>query len=194
MNARSLYVARHVRYTVLVLSLAACSKADEAAIPADTAAPATTMTPPPPSADDAEDRVERALEADTALQVFGLDADDHDGRVVLKGKVRTSEQQALAAQIAGREGGGVPVDNRITIDARAGGGARPVDVDDLEDQVEDAIEADSTLKGFDIDVDEDNGGLALEGKVKTAAQQTLANDIAKRIAATVTVVNRIRVE
>ena len=67
-------------------------------------------------------------------------------------------------------------------------------MDDVEDQVEDALEADSTMRALDLDVDEENGQLVLEGKVKTAAQRTLAEGLVKRVAGTVTVVNRVKVE
>ena len=86
------------------------------------------------------------------------------------------------------------MDNRIRVDAKAGGaGARPVDVDDIEDQVEDALEADSTLRALNLDVDEEDGQLVLEGKA-TTAQRAAAEALAKRLAGTVTVVNRIRVQ
>jgi osmotically-inducible protein OsmY len=187
----------------LPLVLVACSSGREAS--SDSAAAAagvadsaagTTMQParqPAASADARDDVVERALDADAGLQAFALDADDDDGRIVLKGRVQTAAQRDLAAQIAAREAAGVTVDNRIRVDAAARTGARPVDVDDIEDQVEDALEADSSLRALDLDVDEENGQLVLEGSA-TTAQRTAAEALAKRLAGTVTVVNRIKVQ
>ena len=194
---------RRLLSVALPLMLVACSSGKEATSDSAAAAAAATgvadsaagtTMPPAATADARDDVVERALDADSALQGFALDADDDDGRIVLKGRVRTAAQKDLAAQIATREAAGVTVDNRIRVDAAAGGsGARPVDVDDIEDQVDDALEADSTLRALDLDVDEEDGKLVLEGKA-TAAQRTAAEAIAKRLAGTVTVVNRIRVE
>jgi osmotically-inducible protein OsmY len=152
-------------------------------------APAATA-----QADQVEDRVEVALSTDTTLRGFGLDADDDDNRIVLKGRVRTEELKTLAAQIATREAGGLQIDNRIRVDASVRGDAQPVDVDEVEERVEDALEADSTLKAYNLDVDEENGQIVIEGTVRSAAHQTLVEQVARRIAGTVTVVNRVKVQ
>ena len=154
-----------------------------------------TATPAAATAEQMDDRVERALETDSTLQAFGLDADDDNGRIIIKGRVRTAEQQALALQVANREAGGVAVDNRVRVDSTIQAGrARPVDVDELEERIEDAFEDDTTFRGLDVDVEEDNGQLILEGRVRTAAQKTAAETLAKGMAGTVAVVNRLRVE
>ena len=184
----------------LPLVLVACSGAKDATTDSVAAAAGVTdsaagVSTPAATADARDDVVERALDADAGLQAYGLDADDDDGRIVLKGRVRTAAERDLAGQVAAREAAGVTVDNRIRVDAAAGGSAaRPADVDDIEEQVEDALEADSAMKALDLDVDEENGQLVLEGKVKTAQQRTLAEGMVKRIAGTVTVVNRVKVE
>ena len=167
-------LTRRLHFVALPLMLVACSSGKEASSDSAAAAAAasgvadsaagTTMQPAA-SADARDDIVERALDADAGLQAFALDADDDDGRIVLKGRVQSAAQRDLAGQIATREAAGVTVDNRIRVDAAAGGsGARPVDVDDIEDQVEDALEADSALRALDLDVDEEDGQLILEGK------------------------------
>jgi osmotically-inducible protein OsmY len=192
-------LTRRLCFVALPLVLVACSSGREAS--SDSAAAAagvpdsaagTTMQPAA-TADARDDVVERALDADTGLQAFALDADDEDGRIELKGRVRTAAQRDLAGQIAAREAAGVTVDNRIRVDAAAGSGARPVDVDDIEDQVEDALEADSSLRALDLDVDEEDGQLVLEGTAPTA-QRAAAEALAKRLAGTVTVVNRIKAQ
>jgi osmotically-inducible protein OsmY len=187
-------ITRSICALVVALALVACSndgagRTDTLGNTASGSVAAATS-----SADDAEDRVERALDADPALQSFGLDADDDNGRIVLKGAVSTAELQAQAAQIAAREAAGLTIDNRIRVEASRAGGTRPVDVDEVEDRVEDALEADSTLRGFDIDVDEEYGALVLEGNVKSAAQQTAALELAKRIAGSVAVTSRLKVQ
>ena len=174
------------------LALLGCPAGDDSA--ADTAA-GDTAAPAAATAEQMDDRVERALETDSTLQAFGLDADDDNGRIIIKGRVRTAEQRALALQVATREAGGVAVDNRVRVDSTiAAGRARPVDVDELEERIEDAIEDDSTFRGLDVDVEEDDGQLILEGTVKTAAQKAAAETLAKGMAGTVVVVNRLRVE
>ena len=184
----------------LPLALVACSggrdaTSDSVAAAAGVTDSAAGMSQPAATADARDDVVERALDADAGLQAYGLDADDDDGRIVLKGRVRTAAERDLAAQVAAREAAGVTVDNRIRVDSSvAASASRPVDVDDIEDQVEDALDADSTMKALDLDVDEENGQLVLEGNVKTAQQRTLAEGLVKRIAGTVTVVNRVKVE
>ena len=184
----------------LPLVIVACSGGKDAASDSVAAAAGVTdsaagMSQPAATADARDDVVERALDADAGLQAYGLDADDDDGRIVLKGRVRTASERDLAGQVATREAAGVAIDNRIRVDASvAAAASRPADVDDIEEQVEDALEADSTMRALDLDVDEENGQLVLEGKVKTAAQRTLAEGLVKRVAGTVPVVNRVKVE
>ena len=193
-------LAARLCVVALPLALVACSggrdaTSDSVAAAAGVTDSAAGMSQPAATADARDDVVERALDADAGLQAYGLDADDDDGRIVLKGRVRTAAERDLAAQVAAREAAGVTVDNRIRVDSSvAASASRPVDVDDIEDQVEDALEADSTMNALDLDVDEENGQLVLEGNVKTAQQLTLAEGLAKRIAGTVTVVNRVKVE
>lgn len=200
MIARS-HLLRCLGTAMLPLTLAACTGRDTdagattGATTGATAAAGDTVatTPPAASAEDRDDVVERALDGDSTLQVFGLDADDDDNRIVLKGAVRTADQKDLAARIATREAAGVAVDNRIRVDPNARA-TRPVDVDEIEDNVEDALDADSTLRGLNLDVDEDNGQIVLEGTVRTAAQRATVDSIAKRLAGNVKVVNRLRTQ
>jgi len=62
------------------------------------------------------------------------------------------------------------------------------------ERIEDMLEADATLKGFDLDAEEEDNRVVLKGEVKTAAQKTLAEDIARQQAGTATVVSEIRVD
>jgi hyperosmotically inducible protein len=194
--------ASWVAAIALIFAVAAC--ADDAADTTDTAAAAGALgttsgvaaaTPSTPSAESADDRVEVALSTDANLRGFGLDADESSGRIVLKGAVRTEEQKAQAAQIAAGIAPGVTIDNRIRVEANARlKTTDPVDVDALEEQIENALEDDATLRPFDLEVDEDDGQIVITGNVRSADQKALADQIAKRLAGTVTVVNRVRVQ
>jgi osmotically-inducible protein OsmY len=171
---------------------AACTP--DADTTADTAAGmvgGTTAATGAPDADRVDDRVEVALSTDTTLRGFGLDADEDDGRVVLKGAVRTEAQKQHAAQVATGVAAGVTIDNRIRVDANARMSNDMPDVDDVEEQIEKALEDDATLRSLNVEVDEDNGQIVLEGNA-TAEQKTAVETLAKRIAGTVTVVNRIK--
>ena len=164
---------------------------DTADTAAGTVGATAAATTPTPDADRVDDRVEVALSTDTTLRGFGLDADEDDGRIVLKGAVRTAAQKEHAAMVATGVAAGVTVDNRIRVDANARMSNDTPDVDDVEEQVEKAFEDDATLKPLNLDVDEDNGQIVLEGTAP-AAQKAAAEELAKRIAGTVTVVNKIK--
>lgn len=72
-------------------------------------------------------------------------------------------------------------------------GSASLNADQAEDAVENAIEADARLKALDLDADEDNGGIALEGTVQNAKQKALAEEIAKRTAPGIPINNQISV-
>ncbi len=177
--------------------LAACSSNrsgqvyDSAA--GEVATPGAAVSQARPDADDLDDRVEDALDADSTLRAFRLDVEDDDNKIVLEGAVRTAEQKTLAEQIATRTAAGLTIDNRITVSADAAM-RESRDLDDMEDRVEDALEADSVLATFDLDADDKDGGIVIEGTVRTAEQKTRAEDVAKRTAPGATIVNRVRVQ
>ena len=191
----------------IALMFAATACADRDADLADTAAGAlgattgatgvaatTPATPSTPSAEAADDRVEVALSTDANLRGFGLDADERGGRIILRGAVRTEQQKSQAAEIVARVAPGVTVDNRIRVEASARmRTSDPVDVDALEEQIENPLEADATLGPFDLEVDEDDGQLIISGTVRTADQKAQAERIAKQLAGTVVVVNRVKI-
>ena len=187
--------ASSIAAIAMMFAAAACAgDADRAADTAAGAFGATAAATAAPDADRVDDRVEVALSTDATLRPFGLDADEDDGRVVLKGAVRTEAQKTAAAQVATSVASGVTIDNRIRVDANARMSDNAVDVDDVEEQVEKAFDDDATLKPLNLDADEDNGQIVLEGTVRTAEQKSMAEQVAKRIAGTVAVVNKIRVQ
>lgn len=69
----------------------------------------------------------------------------------------------------------------------------PLNADQVEDAVENAFKADSKLKALALDVDEDKGSVILKGTVQNAEEKALAEEIAKRTAPGVPVVNQINV-
>ena len=190
-------VASSIAAIALIVAAAACTRGDTDATDtaAGTVGSTAAATQAPVNVREVENRVEVALSTDTALRVFALDADDEDNRIVIKGTVRTEALKTLAAEIAAREASGIPIDNRIRVVVTAGGsGSQPVDIDEVEERVEDALEAEAVLKPFKFNADEESGQLVVEGTVQTAEQKTLAEQIARRVAGTVTVVSRIRVQ
>lgn len=67
------------------------------------------------SAADAADRVENALENDSTLKPFDLDADDEGDAIVIGGTVGNAAQKALAEDIAKRTAPGFTIINRINV-------------------------------------------------------------------------------
>ncbi|MBE9164267.1 MULTISPECIES: BON domain-containing protein [Microcoleaceae] len=119
--------------TVAILGLGACTppNTSQTTVPS-TSAPATTTgntTVPTPAApatttaqtaqnqdiDDIADRVEDALDSDSTLKPFDLDADDRDNSIVLTGRVQTAEQKALAEQIARQIAPNISINNQIVV-------------------------------------------------------------------------------
>jgi osmotically-inducible protein OsmY len=185
--------ASSIAAIALIFTAACAGNADRAADTAAGTVGGTAAATAAPDADRVDNRVEVALSTDATLRPFGLDADEDDGRVVLKGAVRTEEQKSMATQVATSVASGVQIENRIRVDANARVSDNAIDVDDVEEQVEKAFDDDATLKPLKLDVGEDNGQIVLEGTVQTADQKTTAEQIAKRIAGTVVVVNKITV-
>jgi hypothetical protein len=73
----------------------------------------TAQTPHNEDIDDIADRVEEALDSDGTLKQFDLDADDRDNSIVLRGRVQTAEQKALAEQIARQTAPNISINNEI---------------------------------------------------------------------------------
>ena len=65
------------------------------------------------------------------------------------------------------------------------------DIDDIADRVEDALESDRTLKPFDLDADDRDNSLVLTGRVQTAEQKALAEQIARQTAPNISINNEI---
>jgi osmotically-inducible protein OsmY len=183
--------------TALLLVLAGCGRDDrEAGAPGagigDTSAAAADAGATPMDPDQAEDRIEEALRADSGLAAFRLDADDENGGIELEGGVATDAQKTRAAEIAASMAPGLAVDNQIRVDASARREAADDAADEAEERVEDAFDADAAFD--DLDVDDEDGRLVLEGKVPSAAERTRAEGMAKGAAGSVRLESRIEVE
>lgn len=189
-----------MRASVLCMTLAcavaltACGSGESTPAADTTAAGGAATTPPPVATtdDDLDDRVEDALDADTALRAFDLDAEEEDGGLKLEGRVRTAEQKTLAEQVARRIATSGAIENRIEVDANAR--MREGDPDDTDDRVEDALKADAALAGLDLDADDRSGGIVLKGTVRTAEQKAAAEAAAKRVAPNARIDNQLRVQ
>jgi len=68
------------------------------------------------------------------------------------------------------------------------------DIDDIADRVEEALDSDVTLKQFDLDVDDQDNSIVLTGRVQTAEQKALAEQIARQTAANVSLNNQIVIQ
>jgi hypothetical protein len=76
-----------------------------------------------------------------------------------------------------------------------GAGATTEDAaEQMADSVQRALRADASLGGFNLDAEEDDGLIKLEGRVNTEAEKDSAASIARRTAPGITILNDIRVE
>jgi hypothetical protein len=69
--------------------------------------------------------------------------------------------------------------------------AQNQDIDDIADRVEDALDSDGTLKPFDLDADDRDNSIVLAGRVQTAEQKALAEQIARQTAPNISINNEI---
>ncbi|MEG4090814.1 BON domain-containing protein [Microcoleus sp. Pol12B4] len=117
--------------TVAILGLGACTppNTSQTTVPSTSAPTTTTENPTAPTTsapatttaqtgnnqniDDIADRVEEALDSDATLKPFDLDADDRANAIVLTGRVQTTEQKALAEQLARQVAANVSINNEI---------------------------------------------------------------------------------
>ena len=65
------------------------------------------------------------------------------------------------------------------------------DIDDIADRVEEALDSDATLKQFDLDADDRDNSIVLTGRVQTAEQKALAEQIARQTAPNISLNNQI---
>lgn len=197
-------IIRHSQWVTsaaaILLVLAGCGRSDretgaaaagvgDTSMATTTGAPAENLDP-----DRADDQVEDALRADSMLARFQLDADDEGEGIEIEGTVATEAQKARAAEIVAGAAPGISLNNQVRVDAGARREAADDAADEAEDRVEEAFDADTTLEALDLDADDEDGRLVLEGTVRTAAQRTQAEAVAKEAAGGVRLENRIKVK
>ena len=68
------------------------------------------------------------------------------------------------------------------------------DIDDIADRVEEALDSDATLKQFDLDADDRDNSIVLTGRVQTAEQKALAEQIARQNAPNISLNNQIVIQ
>jgi osmotically-inducible protein OsmY len=68
------------------------------------------------------------------------------------------------------------------------------DLDDIADRVEEALDSDATLKQFDLDAEDRDNSIVLTGRVQTAEQQALVEQIARQTAPNISLNNQIVIQ
>ena len=72
--------------------------------------------------------------------------------------------------------------------------AQNQDIDDIADRVEEALDSDATLKPFDLDAEDRDNSIVLTGRVQTAEQKALAEQIARQTAPNISINNQIVIQ
>ncbi|WP_350432033.1 BON domain-containing protein [Shewanella sp. H8] len=156
--------------------------------------------------DDAKDawidgKAETTLLLNTNLNSFDINTDVTDGNVTLTGKVNSSVDKALAAELVKSVDGVNEVNNELTV-MKQHHSDKNHDSDTLADTLTDSKVAtvvktrllfSTDVSGTDIDVDVENGVVTLEGTVSSDAERDLAVTIAKNTDDVKDVVSEIRV-
>lgn len=141
---------------------------------------------------DVKQNVENAFERE---RVQGVDTEwDDDGRVLhLKGSVASEAERARAEEIATRAvGTSGRVANELTL---RGANERTADNMDgtIEDQVENLIRNDQSLRGRDVEVSVNNGVVTLTGQVNSETDRQRIGEQVGRLQGVREVVNSLRV-
>lgn len=133
--------------------------------------------------------VEDALARDPRVSSFNVETYVDDGVVTLRGVVGYLNAKRAAEQDAMNTVGAIRVENRIKV--------RPTSVmEDLEieSDVIEALVRDSTVEGYEVDVDVINGKVFLNGEVDSYFEKFHADDVASRVPGVISVRNNIDVE
>ncbi|MGI2170979.1 BON domain-containing protein [Shewanella sp. MF05960] len=156
--------------------------------------------------DDAKDawidgKAETTLLLNTNLNSFDINTDVIDGNVTLTGKVNSSVDKALAAELVKSVDGVNEVNNELTV-MKQHSSDKDHDSDTLVDTLTDSKVAtvvktrllfSTDISGTEIDVDVENGVVTLEGTVSSDAERDLALTIAKNTDDVKEVVDELRI-
>lgn len=156
-----------------------------------------------------EGKLEMAILLNKHLNPFDIDIDVQGDEAVLEGQVSSDVEKDLAESIANGIEGIDSVDNRLTIDSKlaAKHDAKMAEDGNKKDRdfsqffadvsttasIKTELLANDNIKGLDVNVDTFNNRVTLTGEVKTQAQKSLAESIAKKRDDVTEVVNRLRV-
>ncbi len=132
-----------------------------------------------------DSEAELTLLLDGKMNIFDINTDVTDGKVVLTGRVDSEVNKALATELVKSLKGVKSVDNRLAVAAPdeydSNGSTFANDL--LDAKVITAIKSrlllESTITGADIDVQAEQGIVTLYGKVKSSRERDLAIAIAK---------------
>jgi len=118
---------------------------------------------------------------------FRIEVEAKNGRVTLRGVVASRHQQARAVQDAHEVVGVIGVTDLTSV----GTGRR--DDQTIHENIRLALDTDSVLNKFNIDIGVQDGIVTLSGGVKTAYEKAHAADIASRVKGVRKLINRINV-
>lgn len=144
-------------------------------------------------------RIGRALAADPEVQRFDIDVDTLDQVVTLRGTVETENEKQSAEQIARSTEGVKQVNNLLAVKSEAVEEAeedmddeRPSDLS-LRTKVGAKLTADPQIRRFNIDIDVEDGVVALSGVVHDDLAKAEAEKIARNVDGVVEVRNELTV-
>ncbi|HEX9725067.1 MAG TPA: BON domain-containing protein [Vicinamibacteria bacterium] len=127
-------------------------------------------------------KVRTALLLHKDLKSLNISVNARDGVVTLDGAVETPEQ-AEAAQLRAEAVVGVDlVENRLHLDGK---------LDEMAERITAKLAANENLDGYRLSATANEGIIVLKGRVKTGAEQELAELLARQLAGSRDVVNEI---
>lgn len=118
---------------------------------------------------------------------FRIEVEAKNGRVTLRGVVASRHQQSLAVQDAHEVVGVIGVTDLTSV------GPERRDDKTVYENIRLALDTDSVLNKFNIDIGVQDGIVTLSGGVKTSYEKAHAADIASRVKGVRKVINRINV-
>jgi hyperosmotically inducible periplasmic protein len=146
---------------------------------------------------DVKDAVNTAMTRNN-LGVVKVSQDREKGVITLTGDVETADQKAQAENVAAQAAPGYTISNEVGVrPVGFEGQAKSVDSSQdsgIEDNFKAALKAHKNLDDQSISYDAKNGTLVLKGSVKTQAQKSEAQKLAKAVPNVKEVVNEIEVK
>ena len=146
---------------------------------------------------DVKDAVNSAMTAN-GLGVVNVSQDRDKGVLTLSGDVESADQKAQAEQVAKQTAPDYTISNEIGVrPIGAESQAKAVDIsldDGIENNYKAALKSHKNLDDQSISYDAKNGTLVLKGSVKTRAQKSEADKLAKAVPNVREVIDEIEVK